>query len=117
MPQEESKEKKILEELFPEEVPVVEVGKEKVQIPPETHLEKIEKELHILPTVRDGWGKILAQPPTKPKVKITLPITKKQYLAGWHQPVVNSLAWLVRWIKRVMQIFPGRVSFRTAKAD
>lgn len=114
MPREEAK---ILSELFPEEVPVVEVGKEKVQIPPETHLEKIEKELHILPTVRDGWGKILAQPPTKPKVKITLPITKKQYLAGFHQPVVNSIRWLVVWVGRLLKIFPGRVVFRETKAD
>lgn len=112
MPREESKE--VLTELLEEKVPVVEVGKEKVQIPPETHLEKIEKELHTIKPVRDGWGRIIAQPPTPKKVKITLPIARQQYAQGFSQPVVNSLRWLVVWIGRLVKMVPERVVFRGA---
>jgi len=115
MPHEESKE--ILNQLFGEEVPVVEVGKEKMEIPPETHLEKIEGELHVLPTVRDGWGRVLAQPPTKPQVKITLPLSKGEYLAAWSQPFTEAIRWMAVWIKRILKIFPERVRFGEAKAN
>jgi len=111
MPQEEAK---ILNELFPEEEKYPVVEKKEPELPPEveTHLEKIEKELHTIPTVRDGWGKVLAQPPTPKKVKITLPITKQKYLAGFSQPVEDSIRWLVVWIKKLLGTFPGRVVFR-----
>lgn len=113
--------KEVLSELFPEEekrYPVVE-KKEKIRVPPEAepYLQKIEKELRVIKPVRDGWGRILAQPPTPKKVKITLPITKRQYLAGFHQPLVSSWRWLVEWIKRLLKIWPGGVVFREAKIN
>ena len=117
MPQEESKEKRILKELFPEEgkVPIVETRVE-LEVPPETHLEKIEKELHTMPTIRDDWGRIMAQPPAPQKVKIQLPITRQQYVQGLSQPVVDSLRWLVVWIGRLVKMVPEKISFRSAKA-
>lgn len=108
--------KETLSEIFPEEVPLVE-RKERLEVLPETepYLEAIEKELHTIKPVRDSWGKIIAQPPAPQKVKITLPISRQQYLAGFHQPVVNSIRWLVAWVRRLVKMVPEKVVFRGAK--
>ena len=116
MPQEESKE--VLSELFKEEVSIVDMEPE-LKIPKEvkSHLEKIEKELHTIQPIKSSSGRVMAQPPVKKQVKITVPMTRNQYVANLRQPVENSIRWLTVFFGRLMKMFPGRISFRGAKAD
>jgi len=111
MSQEGSKE--ALSELFREEVPIVETELE-LKIPPkiESHLEKIEKELHTIQPVKSNFGRVIVQPSDKKQVRITVPLTKNQYLANLRQPTENSIRWLAVWIGRLIKMFPGKIGFR-----
>jgi len=104
--------KEVLSELFREEVPIVETKLE-LEVPEEVErLEGVAKELHTIQPVKSNLGKIIVQPVNKKQVKITVPLTKNQYLANLRQPTENSIRWLAAWIGRLVKMFPGKIGFR-----
>lgn len=110
MPKELS-EKEILTGLgFPEE------EEKGLEIPAELepYLQKkieIEKELYRAVPVVEDFGQVLVSSPAPQNPKIVLPVSWQRYLWGFHQPVVESVRWLVEWIKRLIKMRPGRVVF------
>jgi len=96
-----------------ERIPIVETGKG-LEIVPETGLEKLEKEQHVLkkPVLDDQTGRILVTAPSAQQPVIILPLTEGEFQNALTTKIENSIRWLAEWSKRLMKILGSKVRFR-----
>ena len=96
-----------------ERVPIIELGREP-EVAPETGIEKLEKEQHILsaPVLDDQTGEVLVSPPAPVAPEIILPLTVAEYQIGLEAKIEDSLRWLAEWSKRLMKLLGEKVGFR-----
>jgi hypothetical protein len=91
-------------ELGPEISPEVSAYLQKV----EDHPEQIPQEIVVAnPDTMAQQTQYLAQP------VVILPITPEIEAQGARQPVTSSVRWLVTWSRKLMQIFTGRVVYKS----
>lgn len=110
-----SKEKELLNTLFPEEgekYPVVEEKEKEIEKELEPYIEKIEKEIYLAKPVVDDYGQPLVTAPSAQPVQIVLPVTQKTFLYGLKQAVSESVRWLAEWCLRLIKIFGSKTVFR-----
>ncbi|MBP8591390.1 hypothetical protein KBI33_02945 [Candidatus Shapirobacteria bacterium] len=103
------------ESLGGERVPIIEVGREP-EVAPETGIEKLEKEQHVLPApvLDDQTGQVLVFPPAPVEPEIILPLTAAEYQIGLEAKIEDSLRWLAEWSRRLMKLLGEKVGFRRA---
>ena len=106
------REAKAGEGISEERVPIIEVGREP-EVAPQTEVEKLEKEQHVLPApvLDDQTGEVLVSPPAPVAPKIILPITAAEYQAGLEAKIEDSLRWLAEWSKRLIRLLGEKVGF------
>lgn len=110
-----SKEKEILNTLFPEEgekYPIVEEKEKEIEKELQPYIEKIEKEIYLAKPITDDYGQPLVTSPATQQVQIILPITQQTFLYGLKQAVSESIRWLAEWCLRIIKIFGPKAIFR-----
>jgi len=110
-----SKEKEILNIVFPEEgeeFPVVEEKEPKIEEELEPYIEKIEKEIYLAKPIVDDYGQTLVTSPSAQPVQIVLPVSQQTFFYGLKQTVSDSIRWLAEWCLRLIKIFGARAVFR-----
>jgi len=110
-----SKEKELLNTLFPEEgekYPVVEEKEKEIEKELEPYIEKIEKEIYLAKPIVDDFGQTLVTAPSAQPVQIVLPVTQQTFLYGLKQAVTESIRWLAEWCLRLIKIFGSKATFR-----
>lgn len=110
-----TKEKEVLNVLFPEEgekYPVVEEKEIEVEKEVEPYIEKIEKEIYLAKPVVDDYGQPLVTAPSAQPIQIVLPVTQTTFLYGLQQKVSESIRWLAEWCLRLIKIFGAKAIFR-----
>jgi len=92
---------------------IIELGKTP-EIAPETGIEKLEKEQHILdqPVTDDQTGQVLVTSPQAQKPKIVLPLTVGEYQSGLKTSISNSMRWLSEWSRRLIKMLGYQVGFK-----
>ena len=100
------------ENISEQRAPIIEVGREP-EVAPETGIEKLEKEQHILPTpvLDDQTGEVLVSPPAPVAPEIILPLTAEEYQMGLEAKIEESLRWLAEWSKRLIKLLGEKVGF------
>lgn len=95
-----------------ERVPIIEVGREP-EVAPETGVEKLEKEQHVLPApvLDDQTGEVLVSPPAPVAPEIILPLTAEEYQMGLEAKIDDFLRWLAEWSKRLIKLLGEKVGF------
>ena len=106
--------KEILTSWETEKYPIVE---RRSEVGPEvkdwlTELETGEEIQLPQPVTDYRTGQVLVEPTTPQKPKISLPLDKTSYVAGFKKTVQDSLRWLAEWVKRTIMMFPERAVFR-----
>jgi hypothetical protein len=106
------REAKVEDRFSEERVPIIEVGREP-EVAPQTGVEKLEKEQHVLPApvLDDQTGEVLVSPPAPVAPEIILPLTTEEYQMGLEAKIEDSLRWLAEWSKRLIKLLGGKVGF------
>ncbi len=106
------REAKAGEGISEERVPIIEVGREP-EVAPQTEVEKLEKEQHVLPApvLDDQTGEVLVSPPAPVAPEIILPLTAEEYQTGLEAKIEDSLRWLAEWSKRLIRLLGEKVGF------
>jgi hypothetical protein len=75
-------------------------------------MEKVEEAATAAPQVNDDIGQPLltSSPPSSPKV--TIPVTRSTFLAGFQKTISDAGHWLSRFILRLIKIKKGQVIFK-----
>lgn len=110
-----SKEKEVLNTLFPEEgerYPVVEEKEKEIEKEVQPYIEKIEKEIYLAKPITDDYGQTLVTAPSAQPVQVVLPVTQTTLLYGLKQKVNESVRWLAEWCLRIIKIFGSRAVFQ-----
>ncbi len=100
------------ENISEQRAPIIEVGREP-EVAPETGIEKLEKEQHVLPApvLDDQTGEVLVSPPAPVKPEIILPLTAVEYQIGLEAKIEDSLRWLAEWSRRLIKLLGEKVGF------
>jgi len=116
-----SKEKELLNELFPggseEKYPVIEEKEKEIEKDVQPYIEKIEKEIYLAKPVVDDYGQTLVTAPSAQPPQIVLPITQSQLFYGLKQKVTESIRWLTEWCLRIIKIFGAGAVFQKEKNE
>lgn len=96
-----------------ESVTVVEVSENPAETPAEKEGLVQRIDVPVLEKPVTSGGQVVVTSPTLQQPKIVLPLSSQSYLnpKNWHKPVTSALSWLLRWVKRLREIYPGRTVF------
>lgn len=96
-----------------EKVPVVEVGRVPETLAEQEGLVKRVEEFSLQEPVKDEGGNVLLAPIVSQTPKIVLPMTQSEYEGARNLKlkVEDAGLWLVKWVGRILAMFPGRTVF------
>jgi hypothetical protein len=100
-----------------EEILVKEPAKVEIPRSVETWLQKLEtgEDSSPGPVIQDPQtGQVLLSSPQAHTPKITLPITKEEFVVFLRSKVEEAARWLAEWCYRLIKMGPRKVVFKTA---
>jgi len=107
-------EKEAIGSLYKEGEPAV-IERKEFKIPKEikeyVEEEKKEEAIQLPQPIKDEYGEILMQSARPQKPRIVLPLNKKEIKTNVGKKVSDSIKWLAIWCKRLLKMFPKRVSY------
>jgi len=118
MPQSQEKKENRIEPLVSGEVVksrLIDVDSAKeILVPREikSWMEKVEEAATANPQVNDNTGQPLLTSSPPPSPKVTLPITRNSFLAGFQKTISDAGHWLSRFILRLIKLNKGQVIFK-----
>jgi len=78
----------------------------------ETWLQKIEKDTTQLSVVNDQNGQPILSPAAPSNPKIKLPVTRRNFVAGFKKPFEEAARWVSAFFLRFIRIKKGWVVFK-----
>jgi len=80
-------------------------------------MEKVEEAATAAPQVNDDIGQPLLSSSPSPFPKITLPITRASFLAGFQKTISDAGHWLSKFVLRLIKIKKGQVTFKSPQNE